>query len=487
MPGRSRNLRPVPESPRRAVALIRVSKARGRDDLISPELQRTAITDYAARQGISVVEWVEALDESGSQRKSHWWRKLDKAVGQVEAGEFEVVLVYKFHRAARHRRNWAVALDRVEVAGGTIESATEGVDTTTSTGRFTRGMLAEFAAFEAERIGEGWKETHARRVAMGLPHHGFRRYGYTYTHDGYTPDPDEAPLVVECYRRYAEGLGIASLTAWAKSAGMLSPKTGRPWTPRGLIAYLDTGFAAGLLNVRGQLLPGAHPPLIGERLWAAYRAQRERMRQVPSRLHTPSTRLAGLVRCGSCGYAMRAKSSPRYGPAYIYACETFDCTRRASVSRTRAERAVRDWLAELAAEVDRLAESRTATTAAKVVARSERTLLARQAASLRTQMQRLTVDEYAKGLIPAGVFAASMKEMEDALADVEARLRLLEEQITRPAPTRTQVRGLLACWDTDPQEAHQLARLLVGKVEVVRQDGQRPHVRVWGAWECPVF
>lgn len=105
----SRRLAAVPDAPRRAIALIRVSKARGRDDLISPQLQRTAIADYASRSGIDVVEWVEALDESASRSRSPWWRRL-------------------------------------EVAGGTLESATEGLDTTTSTGRLARGMLAELTA-----------------------------------------------------------------------------------------------------------------------------------------------------------------------------------------------------------------------------------------------------------------------------------------------------------------------------------------------------
>src|SRR6476660_7321680 len=149
-------LRPVPESPPRVLGLIRVSKER--DGVVSPEVQRTAISDYSAARGYEITGWLEGLDESGSRARSAWWPRLDQAVAAVEAGEYDVIVVWKFSRTARHRLRWAVALDRVESAGGQLESATEQVDTTTSTGRFTRGMLAELNAFEAERIGEVWKE-----------------------------------------------------------------------------------------------------------------------------------------------------------------------------------------------------------------------------------------------------------------------------------------------------------------------------------------
>ncbi len=144
---RPHRLTAVPDSPRRVIGGIRVSKKR--DDMTSPDLQRAAIETYAATHGYLVVDWVEGVDDSGSQRSSSWWRKLDRAVDRVEAGEVDGIIVWKFSRTARHRLKWAVALDRIESAGGVLESATEQFDTTTSAGRFARGMIAEMNAFEA--------------------------------------------------------------------------------------------------------------------------------------------------------------------------------------------------------------------------------------------------------------------------------------------------------------------------------------------------
>lgn len=68
------------------------------------------------------------------------------------------------------------------------------MDTTTSSGRFARGMLAELAAFESERIGEQSKESHERRVRNGMPANGKPQYGYQYSKaEGFSPDPVTGP------------------------------------------------------------------------------------------------------------------------------------------------------------------------------------------------------------------------------------------------------------------------------------------------------
>ncbi len=105
-------------------------------------------------RSIDVVEWVEALDESAGRARSPWWRRLEAAVTAVEAGVRDVVLVRKVFRAARHRRNWGVAGDRIKLAGGTLKLATEELDTTTSTGRLGRGMLARLSVWESEAKGQ---------------------------------------------------------------------------------------------------------------------------------------------------------------------------------------------------------------------------------------------------------------------------------------------------------------------------------------------
>jgi site-specific DNA recombinase len=91
---------------------------------------------------------LEDLDLSG-----RFWqnRQFDAAISMLEAGDSDAIVVWRWSRVARNRLDWAVAVDRVGSVGGRLESATEPFDVTTATGRFARGMLAEFAAGNAAR------------------------------------------------------------------------------------------------------------------------------------------------------------------------------------------------------------------------------------------------------------------------------------------------------------------------------------------------
>jgi hypothetical protein len=174
----------------RAVAYIRVSMAR--EGMISPELQMAAISEHCKRRGYRIVEVLEDLDLSG-----RFWRRrqVDAAICMLEDGEAEAIVVWRWSRVARNRLDWAVAVDRVEAAGGTLESATEPFDVSTSTGRFARGMLAEFAAYESDRLGDVWREVRAHRLSLGVPVNGMPQFGYTKDGGRYVVHRTRGPLL----------------------------------------------------------------------------------------------------------------------------------------------------------------------------------------------------------------------------------------------------------------------------------------------------
>lgn len=475
----------VPDHPRRGEGVIRVSRVGQRgDDLLSPDVQRAAQLDYAAQHGIDIVRWTEVLNESGSQSRSPWWKSLDAVCERVERGETDVVLVYRYSRAARHRLKWAVAIDRIETAGGTLESATEGLDTSTSTGRFARGMLAELNTFEAERIGEQWKETHANRRDRGLPHAGYPRLGYRYAKaTGYQPDPDLAPVVVELYRRYLAGQGYRPLADWLASRGVLSPRTSTAWTPRGVAYYLDSGFAAGLFRHGEQRLPGAHPPLIDARTWQSYQRERRRRGDVPARTLAPTTALAGLVRCAGCRLAMRSKADRRYGPGYLYVCDTHGCERPAHVTRARAEQAVHDWLVEHAQDVDTRAAAKTASRAERALARADVKRLDRLIAD-RTRELTALARRLGQELIDEGEFRAARDEVRLEL-EVAQREREKADDRAHEVPAAPQVPAELLrdFWKLPIVRKRELLRPLMAAVWVTAGEQRRSKVRVFGAWE----
>lgn len=458
----------------RAVIYLRQSVAR--EESISLELQETACRTYANQHGYGVVA-VEA-DPGISGRT--WNRPaVQRVMGMVEAKEADVIILWKWSRLSRSRLDWAVAADRVETAGGRIESATEAVDVSTSTGRLARGMLTEFAAFESERIGDTWKEAHARRVRNGLPANGKPRFGYQYDRDtGFTPDPVTGPVLQEMYRRYNSGESFYSLVGWA-NAGPTRPVTGYGvsqhgmWSARTLRRVLDNAFAAGYITHQGQLHPGAHEPLITPEEWATYRARRETRRVMRNTERSPYL-LSGMIRC-ACGSPMNAGL---FGSARQpkYRCKAAGEQRRHTggyVTTSTVEPAVLEWLREFADGLEAEASSQRAP-----VRRTDPTkAVAKKLLAVEARLDSLTL-KLIDGTIPQGTY----ERLRDELMTQKATLESAIIQAQVPRPDVHGLRDTVLAWDTlDVYTQRDTLSRLINYVEVT-PGRPRGTVRIIPKW-----
>lgn len=461
-------LRPVPERAPRALGVIRVS--RERDGMMSPDVQRASITDYCRARGYEVVDWVEGLDESGSKARSAWWPRLDAAAEQVEAGDFDVIVVWKFSRTARNRLKWAVVLDRVETAGGRIESATEQVDTTTSTGRFTRGMLAELNAFEAERIGEVWHEVHENRLNRGLVPNGSRRLGYLAISGGaHQVDPEQGPIIAEAFERYAAGASFLSIVKWLDVVGVRTVR-GNPIDGSVLRKYMDSGFAAGYVAWGGALHPGAHEPLITQELWQRYLDRRATNASVPRRARSSPYLLSGLMRCAKCGGPMGGSKGPTGSPPRWRCIRRNTFGRQACdsslVSQAHTDALVLGWIRSVAAGVDEATREAELESVAKISTEAEIRRASDEVVRLDAALERLTV-QLAEQLVPPDAYPAARDALLKRRAAAASRADDLALQLRirvndRPAAARRLVDG----WLTIPLEEKRAAlRELIQHIE----------------------
>lgn len=305
--------------PGRAVAYIRVSAVGDRgEDLISPELQRFEIDQYAARKNLEVVAEVRDIDKSG---RSFTKRRVAQVIEAIRAGEYQTVILWKWSRWGRNLRESLIHLATVETAGGTVRAATEDFDPSTSVGRFTRDQMLLIAQLQSDQIGDSWRETHAKRRRDGLPHITHQRFGYRYakgskkegTVSRYEKEEHEAKALKDAYERIAAGtVTFRGLAAEWNEGGLQTP-AGALWTPTSLGRMLDTGFGAGLLRSRSNprsgksslaafdvWQPGAHEAVIDEELWQAYRDRRAENANLPPRLVNAKFALTGLMWCGLC-------------------------------------------------------------------------------------------------------------------------------------------------------------------------------------------
>lgn len=447
--------------------MIRVSKER--DGMMSPDLQRVAIEDYARTRGYVVTAWMEGIDQSGSQSRSGWWKTLDRGVESVRAGDADVVLVWKFSRAARHRLKWAIAIDAVEAAGGRLESATEQLDTSTSAGRFARGMLAELSAFEAERIGEGWKETHAARLARGLAPTGKPRFGYAWdaTEKIHVPDSETGPVLAEVYRRYAAGASFHALVRWLNGEGVPT-LSGGMWADHTLRRVLDSGFAAGEIVWNGQRHPGAHEPLIDADLWQAYRDRREERRVIPARVKRSRYLLSGLVRCGHCGGAMVANPpTSEKGPQFR--CVTSKTMGKQAcvggyTAMAHVEAKVLEWVrSEAAVDVDEAARRAKVADRRRADDHAQVRRLQRRVADLEAEIAGL-VRHLGQGLVTEDEFRAARDAARAELDGCQERLTEVSRATrSRPADRRGLAADVAAAW-MRPDATVEVRRAMIGQL-----------------------
>ena len=445
-------------APTRAAGYVRVSMvgARG-DDIMSPDLQLAAIRAWCDRHGAELVKVVEDIDRSGRTWRP---RKIGPLVDEVAAGTLDAIVVWKWSRFARHRVDWAVHVDRVESAGGQLASATEDVDTTTSAGRFARGMLAELAAFESERIGEGWRETHRARHAAGLPPGG-RPFGWRKAGRGIEPHPEQAPVVAELYQRYTAGATFWQLTQWLNGQGVRT-RRGGTWAPGPLRDLLDNPVHAGRVRLNGVEVPGQHAPIVDEDTAAAYWARRRAAQAAPRREASPFL-LTGLVVCSTCDRAMVGGSNGGKWPHYR--CQHAVITKAhagLTVPAHRVESVVLADLAGMAAAVDEAAGRLSA----HPVAVPDVERMAGQVAALDRKLAALVLREL------DGTPAAALElARADLVAQRAALVSSIQAERDRLAQASTAPRvaaaDLLDEWDELPLNGRRAAlRALYARVDV---------------------
>ncbi|MFB8415406.1 recombinase family protein [Streptomyces albidoflavus] len=487
------------------IAYVRVST--WKEEKISPELQRDAILQWARRTNRRIVEWVEDLDVSGRTFK----RKIMHCIERVEAREVRGVAVWRYSRFGRERTGNALNLARLQKAGGELESATEPVDATTAIGRFQRGMILEFGAFESDRAGEQWRETHEhRKYKLGLPAQGRKRFGYTW-HRRYDPvtrtlqkewyEPNEdGPVVADLYRQYADGTGFSLLCGLLNARGYRTTQ-GALWATSTLTRYMDSGFAAGLLTVhdpecrcmktdgtckRHVYIQGAHEELVDFDLWSAYQQRRKVVRSTPPRARNAIYELTGLSACGGCRGGTSMNAAERGGVTVLgYA---FRCSARARSGalacegvyalREDVERKVHDWLADKAAHgIDSAPPAKIVEGVRDAAAEQAKAMAARAQAQAEVDKQRQALARLrAERAANPGDFGPG--EYEEA-ADLIRRRRAEAQQLLdstpevepppEPAKFAPLVVGVMAEWKTlDTRGRNAMLRQLVRRVVLVR-------------------
>jgi DNA invertase Pin-like site-specific DNA recombinase len=499
--------------PQPVIGYARVST--WREEMISIELQTKAVEEAAARRGRYVAEWVIDEDATGRNFK----RKVMRAIELIEDAERpeRELWSWKFSRFGRNRHGVAINLARIENVGGELISATEEVDAKTAVGRFTRGMLLELAAFESDRAGEQWKETHELRRSMGLPAAGGKRFGYLWHprripdgHGGWTLQEEryevsdrEAEAALDAFQEYTRGkTGFGKIAERWNDTGLLNTRGDR-WQGQGVRGFLDSGFAAGLLYVHQPDIPcgdpagckqrehyaylaAEHEAIVSGEEWDSYRETREVRRTTPRRALAPVYPLAGLVRCGLCGSAAMNHQT-RQERGYAYRCGA-RARRKVDheavwVRRAVVETEVFDWLVRLQGEIDGIAAGTVAVPPPRQAPDTSK-----QRRQYESEIEKATraidraFEAYTLGDVPRDSYLRTrdkFTQQRDKAKRQLAELPEADDGMASPVSHRETVEGLVQEWNTVSVLSK---RVMLGKVIRRVEIGPDDSVEVIPVW-----
>src|SRR5438067_9731258 len=127
------------------------------NDQESLPMQSRAMREYAARRGWTVAMQAREVGSGAAKREAR-----EKLLEAARRRDIDVVLVWRLDRWGRSVTDLVATLQELEHLGVGFVSLTEALDLTTPAGRAMAGLLAVFAAFEREILGE--------RTRAGLAH-----------------------------------------------------------------------------------------------------------------------------------------------------------------------------------------------------------------------------------------------------------------------------------------------------------------------------
>lgn len=246
-------------------------------DFNSLDAQREASEAYIASQ---VGEGWKAIttryDDGGFSGGTMERPGLKKLMGDVDAGQIDVVVVYKVDRLTRSLIDFSKIIECFDDKKVSFVSVTQSFNTTTSMGRLTLNVLLSFAQFEREVTGERIRDKIAASKAKGLWMGGAVPFGYDIDGRTLKINDDEAETVRLIYKRYIELKSVPLLYDDIEKRGIKSKvrmsgsgkKTGGTTIGRGALTHiLQNRIYLGEIPHRGKVHKGQHKAIVAQEMW----------------------------------------------------------------------------------------------------------------------------------------------------------------------------------------------------------------------------
>lgn len=248
----------------------------------------------------------ERYDDGGFSGGNMERPGLRALLAEVDAGQVDVIVVYKVDRLTRSLADFAKIVERLDARQASFVSVTQAFNTTTSMGRLTLNVLLSFAQFEREVTGERILDKIAASKKKGIWMGGPVPLGYQVIERKLVPVPEEAERVRTIMRQYVASFSANRLIAQLEADGIVTKvqqrtsgphRGGIPFRRGSLFYLLKNPVYRGKIVHKGKVYDGEHEAIVDEALWDAVQ-ERLREKAPPRRRPTNDpqrTLLGGLL------------------------------------------------------------------------------------------------------------------------------------------------------------------------------------------------
>jgi DNA invertase Pin-like site-specific DNA recombinase len=196
---------------------------------------------------------------------------LKQLLKDIDAGQVDVVVVYKIDRLTRSLADFAKLVEQFDARAISFVAVTQQFNTTSSMGRLTLNVLLSFAQFERELSSERVRDKIAASRRKGKWTGGNIPLGYDTVDKKLVINAKEAKTVRAIFDRYLELQSFGRLVEDLDAKGIVSksrhskaPKFqgGIPFTYGPLAYLLKNRIYLGEVRHNNKWFAGEHPPII---------------------------------------------------------------------------------------------------------------------------------------------------------------------------------------------------------------------------------
>lgn len=345
----------MPSETLTAAGYCRVSTADQAEHGFSLGEQERLLREDAERRGETFLR--AYVDAGLSGRSKEKRPELNRMLDAADQREFDVLIIPSLDRLARNARDAHAIFAHLEQAGVAIRSLRGDVDTASATGKLMTGLMASFAEFESNVIGERTRAGKRAAARKGRPNGGPRAFGFDRADGALVPRPAEIAVVRRIFEEYVAGTTQTQIAVGLNRDGFTTAR-GCRWNQSQVSQVIRDPLWVGVIRNKEGEFEGAHGEVIPRDLWEQAQAiSRSSGRRGGGRPAKNFLLGNGLLHCGRCGSSMRVRREPKqHGWWEAYCCNgresgQTECDQPA-VQRKLVDESVLTFFNDVALDVD---------------------------------------------------------------------------------------------------------------------------------------